>query len=170
LDSLNVAYYQPIEIQNIKTASNGQYMAELWVYVYEYANGTFPGLNIIWDKHIKIEIAYDVNNNTNLTSICYPYVDVSNNAVPLYFASDKMKMGAWTFIRCSVNLNANSFYINSLGEQKLNSTLINRNSISSTTKLYINDNSNNDSYGIALLRELRLWTGMTYLYYDTSRM
>jgi hypothetical protein len=164
---LNVAYYQPISVDKITPATGGQYMIEVWVYISTYMNGTFPGMDINWDKFARIDVNPDKNNSQIITG-CYPFVDITSFSSYTFKITDTSAYSTWTFVRCSVNTPLNQVFINYKAPVKIEMAVPAVNPSSSS--LLIRDYSTDSSYGLALVRELRLWSGANYLFYDTSRV
>ena len=164
-NSLNLNEYGNIIVSDINGGTSS-YMIECWMFIYSYiSNENFKGVDIIWDKYIRIEI----ENNNGLKIKCYPYSDVNDYDIYTQYATDNtMKFNTWTFIRCvvdkaytTITLNGNNkIYTNSIPSQPSSTQLIIR------TKDY----NTPEPYGLVLLRELRLWSEKNNLFYDTARL
>lgn len=164
--SINFAYYQPVVIDKIKPGGI-EYMIEVWIYVYEYVNNKFPGGDIVWDRFSRVKIIS--NNNGDLNFQCYPYADIdfldSRNT---FYVDVSGRIGEWMFIRCKSKLSSKTVSINDKEEKIfLEFPTI---PYENETKLLIRDYAKDESYGVFLIRELRLWNAPNYLFYDTARI
>lgn len=191
LPSINIAYYNEIKLNNIKPGGS-RYILETWIYIDEYVTNSFIGGDIIWDKFSRIkidkteivsgpvnfenlEVVKSTNNSidqimTDLKISCYPYVDNNFlNTEKTFFVETTAKKKEWFFVRCSTNLGSNKVSINGQEEKEINLILPPIPHTTNTT-LTLKDTKTEDSYGVFMIRELRLWNGPSYLFYDTDRI
>jgi hypothetical protein len=93
IQSINFAFYEKVDIPNVKVSLNNEYTLEFWSFIYSYVPGKFTSLEVSWNLHAKIII---MNNPANqLVTQCYPFVDIVNNSYT-NFAQDIISEGKWS--------------------------------------------------------------------------
>lgn len=168
IPSLNFAAYEPTTLVDIKPG-NIQYSIEVWLYIWEYRNLTFPGSDIVWNKFSRIRTKRNPVGD-KIDIYCYPYSDLdfldSSNT---FSVQDSASVGQWFFVRCSTNLASNKVFINNIPETDI-FLILPATQWTDNTQLLIKDYGSKESYGVFMVRELRLWNGPSYLFYDTARV
>ena len=72
-----------------------------WLVIYEYNEHKFQSLDIIWKKHLHINII-DKNPSSppQFTINCYPYDYISTPSSTPNVLSGNIPYKQWTYIRC----------------------------------------------------------------------
>ena len=157
-----------MDFNNLNVSNNDEIAMHFWLYVYEYKNKNFDNIDINWGEHVRIIIANNNLTGTNkkLTITCYPdpkYEDIS------YYPADSItktvNFNTWNYIRCAVDRFHLKFKLNGGDESSFSLT---HNILSSTSSLYIVDNTNNFNYGFSFIRELKLYSSYTFSFWDDS--
>lgn len=67
ITNIDFSSYDPVEIPNLSGSLTGELTLELWAYVYVYNpnNVVFSSIDIIWDKHVRVNL-YNKSNSLNL--------------------------------------------------------------------------------------------------------
>ena len=168
VDSINFAFYERMDFNNLNVSNNDEIAMHFWLYVYEYKNKNFDNIDINWGEHVRIIIANNNLTGTNkkLMITCYPdpkYEDIS------YYPADSItktvNFNTWNYIRCAVDRFHLKFKLNGGDESSFSLT---HNILSSTSSLYIVDNTNNFNYGFSFIRELKLYSSYTFSFWDDS--
>ena len=174
IPATNIAYYKPIYLENIKPGGV-VYNLEAWIYIGEYRNNTFPGGDILWDKFSRIKLEKSDNADYLIKVKCYPYADIDFiNTDKTFFVTYedelKTKVGNWFYVKCATNLGENTVSVNDKDPENIFLNLPLK-PWTDNTKLLLRDYPYiNESYGVFMVRELRLYNGPLYLFYDTSRI
>ena len=80
LDYINFAKIKKIQIDNLRSATNPyprKCTLQFWMYAYAYNPGSFGGIEVIWDKHNKIEFG-DCDGNFKCKFRCMEYPNTNN--------------------------------------------------------------------------------------------
>lgn len=138
------------------STSTTAYTMEFWVYMNNYVPGqNTQGFSIAWDKQLLINMAY---TSGSYFTFCYPIYDSTDNSKKnSNNFSFRISPTSWSYIRCSVDLTAKTFFSfdesSVVSERVLFGTGIA--SIPATTTLTFTENSLNR--GVVFFRQFRLW-------------
>lgn len=140
-----------------------------------YVPANFHGLDIEWDKHVKIRIGYSSNS---YTSTCYP-VFLSSDSTKENSNSETInfnpKQVNWGYLRCSVDITNKLYFHFDEPLVTVEKTLlgVHTNIASGTSTLKFKGKTNDDimsSSGIAFIRQFRLWKCYLCQDADTFRL
>ena len=167
---LIILEYDYINFSRINTITNNaacvakstnKYTLQFWMYVYNYIGSNFLGINMTWDKHNKISVAYD-SGSTSYKFTCWPFYDsASPGTYTQNYILTVANINQWNFISCSVDNTANKLFHVMTDTIATVSTAI----IGSTIDLSALGNSSNFSiqdistieYGVLFFSQIRLW-------------
>ena len=156
----------------VPSSSTNESTIEFWFYIYSYntTNINFKEINIIWDKHNRVQI---INERNSLSAKCFALWDTSDETIYTeQVQTISVTAFGWTSIRCGSDINLPTYkhFFNTYEKTVSFGTLpipYNRNE--SPTKLIIRDiNTSPPSYGFFFIRELKLWQQYNVNYIDTS--
>ena len=167
--------YSELEFSEIKYATTNEFAIEFWYFIYDYGYEytreiSFFKQIISWESHIKIEISKYSNNVTKVE--CFP-INERDESIASHDISQKYFQ--WNHVICATDLNNRIYYINKekvtniIGEEvkRLNySTYDNRR----VTLKFQSFNNYDDriSYGVFLLKELRLYNFFSIREFNTK--
>ena len=156
----------------VPSSNTNESTLEFWFYIYSYNTTTinFKEINIIWDKHNRVQI---INEKNSLSARCYAIHD-SNDTTRFTDLVQSISVVAfgWTSIRCGTSLNLPTFkqFFNTY-ERTINpdKKIIPYDRWNSSTTLTISNNKLSPiSYGFFFIRELKLWQQYNLNFIDTS--
>ena len=157
----------------VPSSSTNESTLEFWFYIYSYntTNINFKEINIIWDKHNRVQI---INEKNSLSAKCYALYDSNDkNKFSDLVKTISVTAFGWTIIRCGTSINRPTFtfFLNG-NEGTFSSNLENSipyDRIFSESNLIIKNNELSPaSYGFFFIRELKLWQQYNKQYIDTS--
>ena len=131
------------------------------MYVYNYVGSNFAGINMTWDKHNKISVAYD-SGSTSYKFTCWPFYD---SASPGTYNQNQIltisNINQWNFISCSVDNTTNKLFhvmtdtIATVSTSIIGVT-IDLSLLGSSSNFSIQDTSTIE-YGVLFFSQIRLW-------------
>ena len=179
-DSLNIGYMQDISL-SVKGSKNKEMTMEFWALSHSYKSNNFNEINLIWDKHLRMKIM-SVDSST-LNAKGYALADANDQSIYDSYTNTMMttsnaNKSEWHFYRISSMFNEYglNYYVNRDLEAtsvqvttNFLSTYVNTfkvtNDYNVNLKIYMQNNDPN--YGIAYIRELRIYDSFLYSFYDT---
>ena len=150
----------------MKISNNNEKAIYFWVIIYEYVNGNFNSLYIIWDKHFKIIIEKNSNGNKkNLKIRCYHDIDIEDSSVSSDYIETEISLGEWNYIRCQADSKFGQFQLNNHKKTYFPATY----KYYYSSSLKIKDTSS-VNYGFSFIRELKLYSSYNFDFWDDSRI
>ncbi len=156
----------------VPSSSTNESTIEFWFYIYSYNTTTvnFKEINIVWDKHNRVQI---INEKNSLSAKCYALWDSTNESkFEELVQTLSVTAFGWTSIRCGSNINLPEYkhFFNtyektiSIRDEYLPYDRWNQ----PTNLLIYNNPLSPPSYGFLFIRELKLWQQYNVNYIDTS--
>ena len=157
---IDYSLLDPVDII-VPSSNTNESSLEFWFYIYSYntTNINFKEINIIWDKHNRVQI---INDKNSLSAKCYALCDVSDpNKFTDLVQSISVTAFGWTSIRCGTSINLPTFkhFFNTY-EKTINPAIeiLPYDRCNHTSNLIIKNNElTPKSYGFFFIRELKLW-------------
>jgi hypothetical protein len=156
----------------VPPSSTNESTIEFWFFIYSYntTNVNFKEINLVWDKHNRVQI---INQKNSLSARCYALWDTNDTTkyTDLVQTISVTAFG-WTSIRCGSNINEPTYkhFFNTYEKPiSIDWRLLpyDRNN-QSTNLLIYNNPLSSPSYGFLFIRELKLWQQYNVNYIDTS--
>ena len=156
----------------VPPSSTNESTIEFWFFIYSYntTNVNFKEINLVWDKHNRVQI---INEKNSLSARCYALWDTNDTTkyTDLVQTISVTAFG-WTSIRCGSNINEPTYkhFFNTYEKPiSIDWRLLpyDRNN-QSTNLLIYNNPLSSPSYGFLFIRELKLWQQYNVNYIDTS--
>ena len=166
--------YSLLSDVNIKVPSSAtnESTIEFWFFIYSYntTNVNFKEINIVWDKHNRVQI---MNEKNSLSAKCFALWDSSNE---IKFADLGQTISVvpfvWTSIRCGSDINLPTYkqFFNTYERSiSVREDFLPYDRWNQPTNLSIYNNRESPaSYGFLFIRELKLWQQYNAYYIDTS--
>ena len=159
LDYINFAKIKKIQIDNLRSATNPyprKCTLQFWMYAYAYNPGSFGGIEVIWDKHNKIEFD-DCDGNFKCKFRCMEYPNTNNK-----LEIEDLKINQWIFLSCAIDYQfTGNIYIDYNTQDNEGKydwrKLVDDKEISGPSSLTIEDKTVYDDWGVLFFRQIRLW-------------
>ena len=159
LDYINFAKIKKIQIDNLRSATNPyprKCTLQFWMYAYAYNPGSFGGIEVIWDKHNKIEFR-DCDGNFKCKFRCMEYPNTNNK-----LEIEDLKINQWIFLSCAIDYQfTGNIYIDYNTQDNEGKydwrKLVDDKEISGPSSLTIEDKTVYDDWGVLFFRQIRLW-------------
>ena len=156
----------------VPSSSTNESTIEFWFFIYSYntTNVNFKEINLVWDKHNRVQI---INEKNSLSARCYALWDSSDSTKYTELVQTiSVTAFSWTSIRCGSTINQPTYkhFFNTYEKTiSVKDELLPYERSESPSKLLIyNHPLSPASYGFLFIRELKLWQQYNVNYIDTS--
>lgn len=165
----NYDYYNFSKVNKLtfNTTANASptktYALQFWIYTYDYVAGTFGGMSIIWDYHMRINVKSTGTNTYQFQCIPVYVNNGSYDSLSVTGNTLTYTNRQWNYVSCSADLTTTTYYYYLLTETLDNGTNTTFSASApnlsglTTVNLIIKDNTTTDDWGVMFIKQIRLW-------------